>query len=211
MLGLSVKVLRHHDARSHAAQERILLGKRRIQSVLDREIVASRRTLEQKISDQGPSTQRVDPHLVGLAIMDLEETNRLQSRKAGGILWYANPGTTEIQFNAKLEKLLSIYLATHGGGFGNLVGDALELIVYKALSEQYAQQPRFPFLGHFDLQAPKNAEGRYRASSHQNQSPVTPLSRKPISSCLAILPARCVSNAKIIENGFTQEAKFSKS
>jgi hypothetical protein len=42
-----------------------------------------------------------------------------------------------------------------------LIGDALELIVYKALDRQYVQQPRFAYLGHFDLSAPKNAEGRY--------------------------------------------------
>ena len=40
---------------------RIALGKKRLQSVLSRHTVAMARTLEQKISDAGPSGQRVDP------------------------------------------------------------------------------------------------------------------------------------------------------
>jgi len=40
---------------------RIELGKKRLQSVLSRHTVAMARTLEQKISDAGPSGQPVDP------------------------------------------------------------------------------------------------------------------------------------------------------
>jgi hypothetical protein len=160
-LAFSEKLLRHPEAKNPAALARIGLAKQRIQSILDREVVAGQKTLEQKISDQGPKDQRVDPHLVGLAIMDLEETNRLQTHRAGGTSWYANPGRAETQCLAKLEQLLPIYTATHGGGFGNLIGDALELIVYKALERQYVEKPRFAYQGHFDLTIIKNAQGRY--------------------------------------------------
>jgi len=157
----SPRLLQNPEARNKAALERIELAKRRIQSVLDRETVANQRTLEQKISDQGPNPLRVDPHLVGLAIMDLLELGRLRKIPDAGTSWYANPGTTDAQANAKLAKLLPVYTATHGGTFGNLIGDALELVVYKALDRQYRQRALFGYLGHFDLAAPKNAEGRY--------------------------------------------------
>ncbi len=160
-MAFSEKLLRHPDAKNEAALLRVAEAKRRVQNILDREIVANQKTLEQKISDQGPAAMRVDPHLVGLAIMDLEETNRLQSRRAGGTSWYANPGTSDTRFVAKLDQLLPIYVATHGGGFGNLIGDALELIIYKILDQQYTDTPRFAYQGHFDLTVPKNAQGRY--------------------------------------------------
>lgn len=143
-----------------AALERVALGKRRIQSVLDRDIIASQRTLEQKISDQGPRDQRVDPHLLGLSIMDLLETNRLRLREQGGGKWFANPATSDATADAKLAQLLPLHAAIRGG-FSNLLGDALELICYKALEQVYARQPRFAYVGSFDLTAPKNAEGRY--------------------------------------------------
>jgi hypothetical protein len=61
----------HPEARNPRALERIRLGIRRLASVLPREILACQRTLEQKISDGGPTPQRIDPHLLGLAIREL--------------------------------------------------------------------------------------------------------------------------------------------
>jgi hypothetical protein len=63
----------------------IALAKKRVQSILDRDTVAHQQTLEQKIAEQGPEQQRVDPHLVGLAVMDLLELNRLSA--------YTHPAT----------------------------------------------------------------------------------------------------------------------
>lgn len=70
-------LLRHRIARHPAALERIALAKTRVLSILDRETVAHEKTLKQKISDQGPTAQRVDPHLVSLAIDDMRELNRV--------------------------------------------------------------------------------------------------------------------------------------
>jgi hypothetical protein len=44
----------YSDANSEKALDRIAIAKRRIQSVLDRELVAHQKTLEQKIAEQGP-------------------------------------------------------------------------------------------------------------------------------------------------------------
>ncbi len=50
----SAKLLRAPDAKSREALKRIALAKARVQKVLDRERVAHQKTLEHKISDQGP-------------------------------------------------------------------------------------------------------------------------------------------------------------
>jgi hypothetical protein len=77
MADFSKKVLAHPEAKNANALERIGIAKRRIQAILDRETLAHQRTLEQKIAEQGPKEMRVDPHLIGLAIQDLIELNRL--------------------------------------------------------------------------------------------------------------------------------------
>jgi hypothetical protein len=58
----SKRLLDHSEAKHPLALERIRIAKRRIQSILDRETVAHQKTLEQKISDQGPTPLRVDHH-----------------------------------------------------------------------------------------------------------------------------------------------------
>src|SRR5438445_4058377 len=141
----SAKLLAQPEAGSDATLERIALAKRRTQSVLDRETVACQKTLEQKISDQGPSDMRVDPALVGKALMDLREQRRLQShthRATGGISWYANRTRNITEVNERLDLLAPLYDHVIGHGFGNLSGDALELIVWKALRGVEAANPR---------------------------------------------------------------------
>ena len=159
--GFSGRLLQHPEARNAAALERIVLAKRRIQSVLDREIAAGRRTLEQKISDQGPVGQRVDPHLVGLAIMDLLETGRLKQRDVAGDPWYSNPGTSDQAAGAKIGRYAQLHALINSGAFGNLIGDALEVVVFKTLDRLYTAQPRYAYHGSFRLSEPKNPAGRY--------------------------------------------------
>ena len=166
----SQELLSKPEAQSPGALDRIGQAKRRIQSILDRQIVANQRTLEQKISDQGPTNQRVDPHLVGLGLFDLLKLNRLRSHfhpKTGTKHWYANPGTADADVNSRLAELAPLYDSVSGHGFGNLTGDALELIVYKCLQEIYDDDPRYPYQGAFHLDKPKNAQGRY----HKTQPP----------------------------------------
>lgn len=65
------------EAKNPNALARVALARKRIQSILDRETVAHQKTLEQKIAEQGPDGQRVDPHLIGLAIKDRHEETGL--------------------------------------------------------------------------------------------------------------------------------------
>lgn len=127
-------------------------------------MVAHHKTLEQKISDQGPADQRIDPHLVGLALMDMLELNRTQklthpptSTKS----WYANRGTPSADISERLAQLAPLYHSVSGGGFGNLTGDALEVITFKCIRTIYDQSPRFAYQGHFYLERQK-INGRFQ-------------------------------------------------
>ncbi len=161
----SKKVLDHPTAANAEARERITIAKRRIQSILDREVVAHQKTLEQKISEQGPRPQRADPHLVGLALVDLLELNRLRAyahpETGERPCWFANPATPEPTVRARLLDLAPLYGRVSGHGFGNLTGDALELIVYKSLEHIYARNRRYAYLGSYHLDRPKK-DGRYQ-------------------------------------------------
>lgn len=149
---------------SQTARDRLGIAKKRVQSILDREVISHQRTLEQKISEQGPKHIRVDPHLVGLAIADLLELNRLRSHahhSTGATHWYANPATTTELYEPRLAELATLYSETTQAGFGNLIGDALEIIVFKCLDQLYTSSPRFAYQGHFHLDQPLNQNGRY--------------------------------------------------
>jgi hypothetical protein len=161
----SKKLLLSDEARNEDALERVIIAKKRIQSVLDRDSVCNQKTLEQKVSEQGPKPQRVDPHLVGLAIMDLIELNRLtvhHHQATGRVGWLSNPGTAAEEITKKLDLLAPLYAQISGDGFGNLTGDALEIIVWKCLDAVYTKTKRHSYQGHFEISQPKNQHGRYR-------------------------------------------------
>lgn len=165
---LSKNLRSRPEGRNQAAIERILIARKRVQSILDREITANRRTLEQKISDQGPANQRVDPHLVGLAIMDMLELKRLRSHKhpsTGTTDWYSNTLTSQQKIDNRLNELAPLYAEVSGSAFGNLTGDALELIVFKCLQQVRENNPKYSYLGAFFLDRPKNQYGRYQKKS----------------------------------------------
>jgi hypothetical protein len=159
----SPKLLGMPDAKSDHALERVAVAKSRIQSILDRDTVCNQKTLEQKVAEQGPKPMRVDPHLVGLAILDLLQLNRLNAHtheSTKKIAWFANLGTKASAVTERLAELAPLYAQITGNGFGNLTGDALELVIWKCLDERFLAQRRFAYQGHFDLAKPKK-NGRY--------------------------------------------------
>jgi hypothetical protein len=161
----SRKILDGPEGTSDEALARIAIAKRRIQSILDRDTACCQKTLEQKIAEQGPREMRVDPHLIGRAILDLTELNRLVAHRhatTGALSWYANPGRPSFEIIARLDQVASLYDQVSGHGFGNLTGDALELVTWKALRDYHAKNRRYTYQGHFDLTVPKNAHSRYR-------------------------------------------------
>lgn len=161
-------LLATEEAKNPEALRRIALAKYRIQLILDREVVSHQKTIEKKIADQGPTPQRVDPHLIGLAIFDLLQLHRLKANKheaTGNKPWYSNILTPEADISRRLDELAPLYASVSAGGFGNLTGDALEVIVSKCLEVAAAANPRYAFQGHFRLDDPKDGHGRYRKDS----------------------------------------------
>ena len=160
---LSQWLSNHRIAASPAALERIAIAKSRILSILDRETVAHEKTLEQKISDQGPFGQRVDPHLVSLAIKDMIELNRLavhRHQTTRNISWYANIGTPAPDVVIRLNALAPLYDYV-SNTLSNVIGDALEIATFQALKAAREATPRYHFDGYYYLNRPKNSHGRF--------------------------------------------------
>lgn len=149
-----------------AALERVSVAMARLPNILDRETVACQRTLEQKISDGGPNPQRVDPHLLGVALDELCNDRRFvvthRHDSTGSTDWYANARTSENDVQAKLDEVAPLYARTTRGGFGNHVGDALEIHVFKSLQQLQSDRRRYSFQGSFDLTHLPENTGRYR-------------------------------------------------
>lgn len=107
---------------------------------------------------------RVDPHLVGLALMDLLELNRLKIAThpaTGATHWYANLLTSKAEIDQRLDILAPLYQSTQGH-FSNLVGDALEIITEKSLDLAHKKNAKYVYQGHFLLDQPKDNGGRYK-------------------------------------------------
>lgn len=166
MAQLSDFLTNHRHAKGENAQERIRIAMARLPNVLERQIIAHTKTLEQKISDQGPYSQRVDPHLLGLAIHELHEERHIirghthdATKKT---LWYANAKLTPEEIMPTLDTLAPLYAQITTQAFPSFVGDALEVVVFKALQVLNKKYPRYSFDGAFDLDAPRRRDGRYR-------------------------------------------------
>lgn len=145
------------------ALERIAIAKERIQLILDRETVAHEKTLEQKIADQGPAGRRVDPHLISQAIFDLRELRRLALHHhpaTGDKPWYSNLATSGEAVQARLAELAPLY-DTISNVLSNVIGDALEVATFQALSTTSIASPRYHFDGHYFLDKPKKG-GRFQ-------------------------------------------------
>lgn len=160
------------EASSADAINRIRIAMARLPNVLERQTVACQKTLEQKISDQGPGHLRVHPHLLGLAIRELlKERNTITAYThpaTGHTKWFANASTSSTAVTTQLDTLAPLYKTVSTGTFLNLVGDALEIITFKTLQTLSDNSPRFSFLGSFDLDAPKTSGGRFRKTEPPN-------------------------------------------
>jgi hypothetical protein len=136
----------------------------RLPNVLDTNIVANQRTLEQKISDQGPDEQRVDPHLLRLALSELVHYRRLIREitlPESHVPWYANAGQDPVKVTDKLGQLAPLYEQVAHGAFPNLVGDALEIVVFRQIQARTRADRRCSYQGSIDYHGTKT-RGRYR-------------------------------------------------
>lgn len=104
---------------------------------------------------------RVDPHLLGLSILDLLERDVIVEHRHTSTGWLAYKRARPEPIEAKLADLVPLYHQISQGEFPNRVGDALEIAVLSGLRALAAKDSRFAYLGDFHLDAPKNAQGRY--------------------------------------------------
>jgi hypothetical protein len=159
----SLAVRRNPLAASRAGLERLDLGIKRLLNVLDREQVSAIRTLEMKISDAGPTNQRIDPHILGLAGVEAVERGRVSIHRdirTATHAWYAPARLGIADIQPKLDVLIEAYLATTSQPFTSALGDPLEISVFKILRRLKAADQRFTFLGSYDLSA-RQANGRF--------------------------------------------------
>jgi hypothetical protein len=128
--------------------ERRQLASKRLQSVLSAQIVANARTLENKISDAGPSHQRIEPHILTPARQALEKTGRIL-RTGAPTIWFHLADAPPDQVEERLLELRGIHDQLARQSFTLRLGQCLEIAVFNALR---ANRP-CEFLGSFaDLQ-----------------------------------------------------------
>ena len=94
------------------------------------------RTLEQKISDAGPPGQRVDPHILSAARQHLERSGLVVRLESPSGPWYRLSATPEAVWKARLALLEPIRAELHSGRNSVLVGQALEIAVFRALASE---------------------------------------------------------------------------
>src|SRR6266849_812383 len=109
------------------------LARNRLAKILRTHIIATERTLEQKISDAGPTDQRIEPFILTKALRDLGHTGVVKSRLIVRTPWYFLQATPVEEVDKRLNELVPIYEATQTGDMAGRLGQALEIAVYKGL------------------------------------------------------------------------------
>lgn len=122
------------------SRERIELGKKRVRNVLRTYTLANLRTLENKISDAGPTNQRIDPHVLTIAKKELTDAGEVKTyAPAPGkndIPWFYLEGTAEADLKNRYDELVPVHRATVDPHFTKRIGQTLEIAVSRALQER---------------------------------------------------------------------------
>jgi hypothetical protein len=130
--------------------DRTQIAWRRLTLVLGAQGVSVARTLEQKISDAGPASMRIDPHILTPVRNTMVAEGVIVRLFRGGAPWFHLANTPPATVDARLRVLEPIYRRLHRGNLGERIGQALEIAIFRALSEQSA----LPHIGGFaDLDA----------------------------------------------------------
>src|SRR5262249_23791893 len=130
---------------------RIILGRSRIIKNLERLTVANWRTLEQKISDAGPSHMRVDPHILTDSKRSLINEKHIIPIKDKDVEWYILPETPQRLVDARLAEVQKIYRALSREAVRKRIGQSLEIAFYLAARNC----PEYELLGGIDLSSPR--------------------------------------------------------
>lgn len=130
--------------------ERHQLAVKRLRSILGSHVVASDRILEQKISDAGPNDQRIDPHILTEARHALVKDGTIIQVQRSNVPWYYLKDADPEAVLQRLSQLDALHRQTQKPSFTGLLGQTLEIAVFRALRSQSFLE----YLGHFnDLDA----------------------------------------------------------
>jgi hypothetical protein len=114
-------------------QQRELTAKRRLLRVLRNHVVANPRTLEQKISDAGPSDQRIDPHVLTKVRNVMVRDGEISTIKHEGINWYALPQTDAALLKERLADQAWTAKELTKRFISQRIGQTLEIATFRAL------------------------------------------------------------------------------
>ena len=117
-------------------EERKRIARKRLFSILGRHTVALSRTLEQKISDAGPSDQRIDPHILTEARRELEKEGKIQKIERSNALWFALRDASPEKVRQRLAEQEPLHKAIIAGDFTKRMGQTAEIAVYRTLERQ---------------------------------------------------------------------------
>ncbi len=112
------------------------IATKRLRNILRSHIVASSRILEQKISDAGPTNQRIDPHILTEARTVLTQSGVVLPVQRGGVPWFHLKDTDPEAVKRRLSELDALHRQTQKPQFVTLVGQTLEIAVFRALRAQ---------------------------------------------------------------------------
>jgi hypothetical protein len=77
--------------------------------------IATARTVEQKISDAGPSPQRVDPHILTAVRNRLVGEGKIKSYQVDGTTWYYLPDILQSRLDERFQAQLPVYRNINSG------------------------------------------------------------------------------------------------
>ncbi|HSX79750.1 MAG TPA: hypothetical protein VLQ80_14410 [Candidatus Saccharimonadia bacterium] len=121
------------------------IAAKRLQRILSTHIVANARILEQKISDAGPNNQRIDPHILTEVRNALTQRRVLQQIRQNNVPWYHLISTPTAAVERRLAELGKLHSQTINPQFIGLLGQVLEIAIFRALKGQ----KNLAFFGNF--------------------------------------------------------------
>ena len=124
------------------------IGRKRLQSVLWSHTIANHRTLENKISDAGPNNMRVQPHLLTDARKELETEGRILLSIRDDTHWYYLSDANRSEVESRLREQAEVYRQINRSAMSKLIGQAIEITVFRSLKAQTALQV---YGGFYDL------------------------------------------------------------
>jgi hypothetical protein len=139
-------------------QQREIIARRRLARVLHNHIVANARTLEQKISDAGPSDQRIDPHILTRVRNAMVREGEISKIPYAGTNWFALPQTNPALLNQRLAEQALTTKELAKQSVSMRIGQTLEIATCKALQTL----DKATFLGRFKDLDEHDDQQRYR-------------------------------------------------